>query len=457
MSMMTETPGRWPFRLRRASDPVENQYTIDALQRHKREGMELATRARLIMLAVIAVMLPFLVGSWDVLYFEVFLGIMALNGLAQRHVGRVGRSGAELALLFLDLALLTFVLVYPPPFWKEAWPHAMTYRFDNFTYFYVILAAGTLSYNWRTIMAIGHWGIGMWAIGLGLLWYFGTHSPELGAAAEAAFGHEDFLIDLLDPNSFELDIRLQEMVVFLLITYTLALSVARFERLLHNNAALERERTNLSRYFSPNVVADLSQNDMPLREVREQEVAVLFVDLVGFTRFAANRPGREVIETLRAFHQRMEACVFEAEGTLDKYLGDGLMATFGTPLTRTDDTGRALQCARAMLVTVDALNGERKACGEEELQVSIGLHFGPVVLGDIGVNRLEFAVIGNTVNVASRMEGLTRNLATRVVLSAAAHVRAKAEGEPLTDFQRVDGQEIRGLPGAVRVWALNEK
>jgi len=222
---------------------------------------------------------------------------------------------------------------------------------------------------------------------------------------------------------------------------------------LLNNAGLERERANLSRYFSPNVVAELSQNDTPLREVREQEVAVVFVDLVGFTRFAADRSARDVIETLRDFHGQMEACVFANNGTLDKYLGDGLMATFGTPFVAEDDAVRAMRCVRGMLRAVDDLNALRLSEGKELLRVSIGLHVGPVVLGDIGANRLEFAVIGNTVNVASRLEGLSRVLNARLVLSDEAFVKAQATQVDLADLAAHDGQEIRGLPDKVRVWA----
>src|ERR1700735_2949743 len=97
------------------------------------------------------------------------------------------------------------------------------------------------------------------------------------------------------------------------------------------------ERGNLARYFSPNVVEELSGHDEPLRQVRTQNVAVLFVDIVGFTAFADARTPDEVVRTLREFHALMEREVFRHSGTLDKYLGDGLMATLGTPFGGTAD------------------------------------------------------------------------------------------------------------------------
>src|SRR6185436_3500114 len=111
----------------------------------------------------------------------------------------------------------------------------------------------------------------------------------------------------------------------------------------------------------------------------------------------------------------------------DKYLGDGLMATFGTPFVGEADASNALRCAQAMMAAVDRWNGERKAAGEAAIRVSFDLHYGPVVLGDIGLTCLEFAVIGSTVNAASRLEALTRALGCSLVASEDLVKRAKAE------------------------------
>ena len=101
--------------------------------------------------------------------------------------------------------------------------------------------------------------------------------------------------------------------------------------------------------------------------------------------------------------------MFAHGGTLDKFIGDSVMATFGTPQPGPRDAAHALACARAMLASLGVWNSERTARGEMALRAGIGLHFGPVVLGDIGdERRLEFAVLGDTVNTASRLEGLTR-------------------------------------------------
>jgi adenylate cyclase len=237
---------------------------------------------------------------------------------------------------------------------------------------------------------------------------------------------------------------------------TLALVVRRSNALLVRHAGIERERTNLARYFSPNVVEQLSKNDEPLKQVRTQNVAVLFADIVGFTAYADGRSPTEVIGTLRLFHERMEREVFRHKGTLDKYLGDGLMATFGTPFASDSDAGNALRCAQAMTGSIDELNVERKNRGEPPIQISLGLHYGQVVLGDIGLNRLEFAVIGTTVNTASRLESLTREFRCAIVASDDLVQRARTEAESSdADFMHLVEQPprtIRGLEQPVGIW-----
>ncbi len=446
-----------PPRVTAADLQRPSRYTEEALARHKREGLDLAIRARWVALTVIAIMLPFLNQTWSVLYFHALLVLLAVNGWAMWRVGRVGRSGAELALIFVDLALMTVAVALPNPFAPQDWPTAMTFEFGSFIYFFVILAGGTLAYSWRTILAIGNWTAILWMGAVAAVWYFGRTIPELSDAAAVAFGADTALLELLDPNNIDFDIRIQEVVVFLITAFTLAITVRRFNRLLLDNAALERERANLSRYFSPNVVDELSKNDEPLKQIRTHDVAVLFVDIVGFTQVAADRPPEEVITLLRGFHQRMEAEVFRHDGTLDKYLGDGLMATFGTPFAGDRDALNALACAQAMIAVMAAWNAERAAAGEDAIRISIGLHFGPVVVGDIGANRLEFAVIGNTVNVASRLEKLTRAMGATLVVSD--HLRGevlKSGGDAALTaaLQPRGAQAIRGLDQPVEVWSV---
>lgn len=210
---------------------------------------------------------------------------------------------------------------------------------------------------------------------------------------------------------------------------------------------VERARANLARYVSSNLIEDLAAVDEPFGPVRTQEVAVLFVDIVGFTALCEGMAPVAVVAMLRDFHRHMATCVFEHGGTLDKFIGDCVMATFGTPRPSPRDATNALACARAMLVTLERWNGERTASGRIALQAGIGLHFGPVVLGDIGdERRLEFAVLGDTVNIASRLEALTRSLGTSLAASQALvdRVIAQSGEQALAGMSRHAPVAVRG-------------
>ena len=429
-----------------------------ALERDKRQSLLLAVRARWIALIAIAVLLPIINPRIEVLYYEGLLVLFALIGWAQLKLGRVGRSRAELVLIFCDLALLTITAVAPNPLSDTTWPLPVQYRFENFIYFFILLAGATLAYTWRTVIWMGILTAFLWVAGLVLMWLFFVPDARLTQAAFTAFGDNPRLLELLNPNAFMLEVRLQEIVVFVIVAGMLGLAVRRSQRLLINQVSSERELANLARYFSPNVVEELSRDDEPLKHVRSQSVAVLFVDIVGFTKFAADRSPEHVIETLRQFHTLMEKEVFAHNGTLDKYLGDGLMATFGTPATGPDDALNALKCVRAMAAAVERWNEQRQSQGQPAIRASFGLHYGDIVLGNIGSNRLEFTVIGNTVNIASRLEALTRSNEATLIASNSLieQIRSRTDfnSDDLSGLEYLAEKKIRGLEDPLPVWKL---
>src|SRR5262245_32402248 len=308
-----------------------NPFLLRALEEEKREGQRIAITARTIALVVIALFLPFLNPTIEVLYYETFLVVLMVVGWAQLKVARVGRSRAELALIFLDLALLTFIAVVPSPFQVTGVPTAFSYRYEAFIYFFVVLAAGTLAYSWRTILTIGTWGALLWLAGLLGVHFFGQQNAALGSASQAAMGAYPLIARALDPNAAQVPLRVQEIIVFLIVAGMLGLKGWRSNQLLLKQADIAAERANLSRYFSPNMVELLASGQEDPGTVRSQDIAVLFVDIVGFTAIAESGTPEAVMELLRRYHALVAEAVFENDGTLDKYLGDGVMATFGTP------------------------------------------------------------------------------------------------------------------------------
>jgi adenylate cyclase len=460
-SMTSRLPEDISFRgpgLREEEFTRANQYVREALIANKREGLLLAVRARWAALIIIGLFIPFLNFAWDVLYYEILIVGFALIGWAQLRAGRVTQSRRELLLIFCDLALLTFIMVVPNPFRGGLWPTAFQYELGEFGYFYVLLASATMAYSWRTIFAFGTWTAVLWLGALALVVLFGTENPELSQRVAIAFAGYETILEFFDPNDPKIPVRVQEIVIFLIVAGILALNTRRTNQLIVRQADVARERANLARHFPPNIVDRMAERDQPLGAVRSQVVAVMFVDIVGFTRVAEQQTPDQVVTLLREFHGRMESAVFDHHGTLDKFLGDGLMATFGTPDPGAQDAGNAVRCGLAMLAEIDRWNRERGAAGAEPIAVSIGLHYGSVVLGDIGsARRLEYAVLGDTVNVASRLEELTRTLGVRMAMSD--DLARAARDDTAVDVETMlsglsDGgpQSVRGRDRPIAVW-----
>jgi adenylate cyclase len=259
-------------------------------------------------------------------------------------------------------------------------------------------------------------------------------------------GAFDFVTKPVDLNDLEITIRktLDE--------------IGRIRELDRRRAAAERARANLARYFSPNLVEMLAERDEPLGTLRRETVGVLFVDIVGFTRMAERMPPEAVAAMLREFHERMTRQIFACGGTVDKYIGDEVLAVFGLPQAGPDDAGNALRCAGLMLAALDQWNGERIGNGEPPLAIGIGLNYGPAVIGDVGgKDSLSFTVIGDTVNTASRLQRLTRDLATPLVVCDTVIASAKAAPQQavrefLPRLEDRGEQLLRGRSEPVRIW-----
>jgi adenylate cyclase len=431
----------------------------ESLAAEEAAGRLLALKGRTAALIVVCLFLFLFAPFPDVLFYELLLALFIAAGFARMGVERLGlfRWWQPYAQTALDFALLAFTLVVPNPLSEMSLPPQFAIRSGNFVYFYIMLAGLAFTYQPKQVLWGGVTGAIAWAIAVA--WIIAQPDTILEMPSDQSLG--GMLGTMLQPTFVDLNMPIRDILVFLIVASLLALVVSRSRQSVLRQASLERERGNLARYFPPTTVDRLAKQDLAFSQVREQDVGVLFADLVGFTRWAERHAPHEVITMLREVHSRLEEIVFKHQGTLDKFIGDGLMATFGTPDAGPRDAINAVACVKAIVEEFAHWNARRHARGKAPIQVAVGLHYGPVVVGSIGTDRrLELAVLGDTVNVASRLEAMTRELGCAALISGATvdTVREEAPAEAaaiLEGFVHRGAVPLKGREQPVEVLAYD--
>jgi class 3 adenylate cyclase len=221
--------------------------------------------------------------------------------------------------------------------------------------------------------------------------------------------------------------------------------------------AVERERANLARFFSPRIVDQLVGIHTPFSFARRQSATVLFADMIGFTAYSSGKSPDLVISMLRDLLHLLSEAVFANHGSVDKYLGDGLMAFFGPPLPSQRDATNGAMCALEIVESIGRWNQQHARCNEDAIRIAVGIHYGEVVQGNVGSEkRLELTLVGDTVNIASRVEAYCRTLDSPVLVTGEFVEALLAEGslELAKAFADEGCHALRGYKKSIRLFSV---
>jgi adenylate cyclase len=193
-------------------------------------------------------------------------------------------------------------------------------------------------------------------------------------------------------------------------------------RLFDEVAESREAEKNVRQMFQKYVPADVVREVLKMKEggrlSAKLTATVLFSDIRGFTSISERMPPEGVVGFLNDYLQRMVDIVFDEGGIVDKFIGDSVMAVFGAPVPKPDDAVRAVRAALRMIEEVARFNEQQRKQGGVEIDVGVGLHTGPLIAGNIGSDRkMEYTVIGDTVNVANRVESLNQKMQTNVLIT----------------------------------------
>ncbi len=224
------------------------------------------------------------------------------------------------------------------------------------------------------------------------------------------------------------------------------------QRFLAEERERERIRKTFESYVAPTVVQEMLKHPEQLRLGGERrEISILFTDIRGFTTMSEDLDPEALVSLLHDFLNPMSNIIINQGGTIDKYMGDAIMALFGAPLVQPEHPRMACRAALEMAAILAALNQEWVEQGRPPLRIGVGVNTGPVAVGNMGSDRLfDYTAIGDNVNLASRLEGLNKYYGTNILISEAT---ANALGNGFT-LRDVDLVRVKGKAQAAHIYEL---
>lgn len=350
------------------------------------------------------------------------------------------------ASVVLDMVLLTVTI------WgfhlEYGQPAAFYLKAPTFAYFFIFIALRTLSFSPGYVLLAGAAAALGW---LALLLY------ALGEPGGMALVTRDY-VDYMTASRILIGGEIDKIVSLLLVSLLLALAASRSRQLLEQAAAVQAAAAQMVRYFPPEVAEQLIWADELLKpgQGEAREAAVMFIDLRGFTRLSSMLPPQDLIKLVGDFQHLAVPTIRRHHGAVITYLGDGIMVTFGAVRPTHTYAADALRCTEALVDRVGHWIAESCSRGDCTPEVGIGVDVGTVVCGTIGdVGKLEYAVLGEPVNHAAKLQAHTKEAGVRALTTRFALDRARAQGYAAARCRELgDGQRVSGVDAPMALAAI---
>ncbi|HEV8075972.1 MAG TPA: adenylate/guanylate cyclase domain-containing protein, partial [Candidatus Acidoferrum sp.] len=234
-------------------------------------------------------------------------------------------------------------------------------------------------------------------------------------------------------------------------TLTANVMLVSLYRALVEEKEKRKVRSAFGQYLSPEVIRRLLVNPQ-LVEPRKTEITVMFSDIRGFTTISEKLDAQDLALFLNGYLSDMTKIVFDTQGTLDKYIGDAVMAFWGAPFEEPEHSANACNASLAMMKTVRALQKQWEAEGKPRLDIGIGLNSGPASVGNMGsALRYGYTALGDTVNLSSRLEGLNKEYGTHILVNESTYAAVRDAGFL---FRELDIIRVKGKLQPVTIYEL---
>jgi adenylate cyclase len=345
---------------------------------------------------------------------------------------------------------LDFILLYALiwSFHKQyGQPPSFVLKSPTLLYVFLFIAIRTLRFEVRFVVAAG----AMAAIGwMAILAWVILFDPEHAIITRN-------YVTYLTSNTVLLGAEIDKILLITMVTGVLALSLTLAKRLLISSISETQAAGNLSRFFDPAVASDIRDQDGDTApgDGELRNATILFVDLRNFTTIAASRPPAAVIGALASVQAALVPIIHRHGGTIDKFMGDGIMVTFGAVRPAETHAADALRCAVAVLDGFAAFAGQREDSWFASGGLGVAAVAGPVIAGLVGVEgRLEFTVIGSAVNLCAKLEKHNKMIGSQGITTASTLALAEEQGfapEPGLEGRVAD---IPGIAAAVEIVVL---